>query len=120
MSQRATPHAVVERYFQAMRAGAAAEGPLMALFAEDARYTEPFTGTVRTHVGRAEIRRCFVTSWADPPRDLELTVDRIDVDGTHATAEWTCTSPTFDAPVRGRDEYEIVDGEITALTVVFL
>ncbi len=116
----ADARAVIERYFHAMRAGAAAQAELMALFAADARYTEPFTGVPRTHAGIAEIRACFIESWKAPPQDLQLTIDRIDVEGAHASAEWTCTSPAFPGPVRGRDEYEIADGKIPSLLVTFV
>ncbi|MCH9682260.1 MAG: nuclear transport factor 2 family protein [Deltaproteobacteria bacterium] len=114
-----SPHQVVDRYFQAMRAGSAAEHELMALFAEDARYTEPFTGQARTHEGQAAIRRCFVDAWRNPPVDLELVVDRVDVDGDRVQARWTCHSPSFPGPVSGRDAYVIRDGKIAQLVVTF-
>ena len=91
----------------------------MALFAEDAVYTEPFAGKPRTHRGHAAIRRCFVEAWQNPPPDLTLTVDRVDIDAEHVTALWTCASPAFAQPVRGRDAYEIVDGQIRSLVVSF-
>lgn len=103
-----------------MRAGASAKAELLALFADDAQYTEPFTGTQRTHRGIGAIARCFERSWTEAPPELELEVHRVDVDGRRASADWTCRSPAFDGPVSGRDEYEIVDGKIVALTVRFV
>ena len=42
----------VERYFAAMQRGAEAEDEMMALFSDNATYTEPFGGQMRTSVGR--------------------------------------------------------------------
>lgn len=117
MPDAPSPRQVVDRYFHAMRAGAAAEDELMALFAADAIYTEPFTGSSRTHHGHDAIRRCFQEAWLNPPPDLQLTVDRVDLDGARVQARWTCTSPAFPAPVAGRDSYRIVEGKIAELTV---
>ena len=33
----------------------------------------------------------------NPPPDLKLTVDRVDLDGPRVQARWTCTSPAFEA-----------------------
>lgn len=92
----------------------------MALFADDAVYTEPFTGRSRTHHGLAAIRQCFLESWRSPPPDLKLRVDRVDLDGERVQALWTCTSPAFDGPVQGRDAYVVRDGKIAQLTVTLL
>ncbi len=115
-----SPRAVVDRYFHAMRAGSAAEAELMALFHDDAVYVEPFTGRPRTHQGHVAIRRCFVEAWRDPPADLELCVDRVDLDGERVLAQWTCASPSFPGPVQGRDTYVIRDGKIARLEVTLL
>lgn len=36
---------------------------MMALFAEQARYSEPYSGKVLTHEGRAAIRQTFLQGW---------------------------------------------------------
>ncbi|MEM9458942.1 MAG: nuclear transport factor 2 family protein [Myxococcota bacterium] len=120
MPDAPSPRQVVDRYFHAMRAGSAAETELMALFAEDAVYTEPFTGRTRTHRGRPAIRRCFIESWRNPPPNLELRVDRVDLDGERVQAHWTCTSPAFDGPVHGHDAYVVREGKIAQLTVTLM
>lgn len=120
MPDAPSPRIVVDRYFQAMRAGSAAEEDLMALFRDDAVYTEPFTGRSRTHQGLDAIRRCFREAWLSPPEDLELRVDRVDLDGERVEARWTCTSPVFPAPVKGRDAYLIQDGKIARLEVTLV
>lgn len=115
-----TPTTVVNAYFEAMARGSDAADDLFALFAKDAVYTEPFTGTVRRHEGQAAIEQCFTTSWENAPPDLVLTVDRIDVDGDTVVSEWTCTSPAFPGPMRGTDRCVVRAGRIAELEVRFL
>ena len=109
---------VVERMFKAMQAGLEAEDDMMALFADDAVFIEPFSGQPRTHEGKAAIRNCFIDMWNEPGPDVALTVDRIDLDGEKISAEWTCTSPAFVEPMRGVDKFCIEDGLIQYLEVV--
>ena len=108
---------LIERYFTAMRRGAAAEAELMELFAPDAVYIEPFTGENDPWVGREAVRTALRRGWEEPLPDLELDVQRIDIRQDGATAEWTCTSPALPGPIAGRDEYTISDGQITRLVV---
>ena len=109
---------VVERMFKAMQTGLAAEKDMMALFADEAVFTEPFSGAPRTHNGKEAIRASFVEMWSDPGPDMELTVGRVDMDGDTIRAEWTCTSPAFSEPMRGHDLFCIKDGLIQNLEVV--
>ena len=113
-----TDRSVVERYFAAMRRGAAAEDEMMALFSDDAVYIEPFTGEVRTSTGRDEIRATLRAGWEVPLPDMELEVHRIDIHASGATSAWTCRSPALPGPVTGEDRYTIVDGKITRLEVI--
>jgi ketosteroid isomerase-like protein len=104
---------LVERYFRAMQRGPDGEDDLVALFAEDAVYVEPFTGG--THEGRDAIRAWLNGSRADAPPDLRLTVERVDVAGDTVEAHWTCESPAFARPATGRDRFTIRDGRIARL-----
>ena len=112
---------VVQQYFDAMKAGPAEAETLLRLFADDAVYVEPFSGVAEgkahTHVGRDDIEACFRSSWERTPPDLALEVNRIDVDGDVVRSEWTCTSPAFEAPVRGKDVCTVVGGRIQRLEV---
>lgn len=114
------PREVVERYFQAMRQGADAAEALFELFADDAVYTEPFSGSPQTFRGRDAIEARLRAGWAETPPDLVLQVDRIDVEGQVVTSHWTCTSPAFPAPVKGRDVCTVRDGRIHHLDVRIL
>ena len=71
---------VVEDLFRAMQAGPGGENAMMALFADDAVFVEPFSGQPQTHTGTAAIRQSFRDQWKDPLPDLELTLDRVDLD----------------------------------------
>jgi ketosteroid isomerase-like protein len=106
---------VVERYFKAMQRGPDGEDELVALFAEDAVYIEPFGGDQQPHVGTAEIRAWLRASWDDTPPELVLRVDRVLVDGDRVHADWTCTSPALPEPLRGVDHYTIRGGRIVRL-----
>jgi len=103
MSQN--PTEIVQSYFEAMKAGPDAAEALFALFADDAVYVEPFSGTEQTYEGRPAIEACLRGGWGHTPRDLELTVSRIDVDGDVVRSEWVCTSCALrerDDPLRRR------------------
>jgi ketosteroid isomerase-like protein len=104
---------LLERYFRAMQRGPEGEEELIALFADDAIYVEPFGG--RTHFGREAIREWLRSSWADQPPGIRLTVERVDVIEEVVEASWTCESDIFDAPARGRDRFTIRDGKISRL-----
>ncbi len=109
---------VVEAMFKAMQAGASGERDMMALFSDDAVFIEPFTGTPITHTGKSAIRESFLGMWKEPAPDLKLMVDRVDLDGDHIRADWTCTSPVFPSPMRGHDLFTIADGKITRLEII--
>jgi ketosteroid isomerase-like protein len=112
-------HPLVERYFRAMQRGQEGEEELVALFAEDAVYVEPFSDEQAPHVGRAEIQVWLHASWDRSPPELTLRVDRVRVDGDLVEADWTCTSPALPAPIEGVDRYTIRDGRIARLETRF-
>ncbi len=115
-----TERDLIDRYFAAMRRGAEAEDDMMALFADDAVYVEPFSGTVRRSEGLEAIRATLREGWEFPLPDLKLTVDEIVVEPGAAVSQWTCESPALPAPIRGRDHYTVKNGKITKLEVEFL
>lgn len=108
---------IVERYFAAMRRGAAAEEDMMALFSDDAVYVEPFTGESDPWVGKESVREALRRGWEQPLPDLELSVERIEIREGGATSAWVCRSSALPAPVQGEDLYTIADGKITRLEV---
>ena len=92
---------------------------MMSLFTEGAVFVEPFAGETRTHEGIPAIREAFMDMWKEPPPpDMELKLLRADRDDNFVRADWTCTSPVFEAPMNGYDLFTIEDGKIARLEVV--
>ena len=98
---------LVDRYYAAMRVGAAAEAEMLSLFTDDAVYSEPFSGSTDPAVGVDAIRDRMRAGWAQPLPEMELDMLTIEVDGARATCTWECRSSVFPAPVRGQDVYTL-------------
>ncbi len=120
MSKHATPDAVIELYFSAMRRGPDGLDALVALFHDDAEYTEPFDGKTRTHRGKAAIEEMLNASMAQRPPSLQLHLHQVNTAGNRADVQWSCESPAFPAPIHGRDHYVVEDGKIRSLTTSIL
>ena len=112
------PNELVQLYIQAMECQD--KETLLDLFAEDAAYIEPFAGSPQTHQGKGEIRAWMDLQPEFRPDDLRITLDKLDVEQDKATADWTCISSVFPAPMRGRDFYTIRDGKIARLETTML
>jgi uncharacterized protein (TIGR02246 family) len=109
---------LVEDMLKAMQAGPPAEEELLNLFTEDAVLVEPFTGRVQTHTGKAAIRASMQEMAKTRAPDLTLRLDRVDLDGDHLRAEWTCRSAMMPGPMRGIDLVTVRDGRIGKLEIV--
>ncbi len=118
MSVMAVHRRVIENLYKAMQAGPAGENEALALFAKDAVFIENFGGSPKTHPGIAAIRAAFQKWNEDPPPDVRLELDRVDLDGGRVRAEWTCYSSVFSEPMRGIDHFTIEHGKIRCLEVV--
>ena len=119
MSVNAQQRTVVEQLFRAMQAGPSGEEAMLDLFAEGAVLIEPFAGEPQTHTGKSAIRQSFRDQWQNPVPDLRLALDRVDLDGRHVRAEWTCTSPVFPTPMRGYDIFTLdAAGQIERLEII--
>ncbi len=117
MSVPENDRAIVESYARAMQAGQAGAADLVALFADDAVYMEPWS-TMTSHteiVGRASIAAWFTESLAKMPADFTLTINRLDLEGDTVRSDWTCTSAVFPGPMQGHDLFTIRDGKIARL-----
>jgi SnoaL-like protein len=111
-------HALVHGYVRAMQQGAAGHDMLLSLFHDDGEYIESFSGQPQAHHGRAAIGAWLAESRQHQPPDIAITVDRIDIDGDHIRAAWTCDSSAFTAPARGIDTYLVRAGRIQRLETV--
>lgn len=110
----------IDRFFRAMQAGATSEAAMMALFAEDAEYSEPFSGKTQTHQGKAAIRRAFVQGWKHPLPSMRLEVDRVDLDDQTIRVDWTCHSPALPGGKgQGTNEFSLSGGLIRRLITKF-
>jgi hypothetical protein len=96
-----------------MQRGPEGEDELVALFAEDATYVEPFSGG--EHHGRDAIRAWLRGSWEGQPPGLRITVERLEVIEEVVEATWVCESDAFARPARGRDRFTIRNGQIARL-----
>jgi len=111
-----TDENVVQRFFAAMQTGASTEREMMALFSDDAVYVEPFGGVVRTHRGKAAVRRAMHDGWRAPLSEMRIQVDRIQMRDDEIVADWTCFSPALpDGEGSGRNVFTIRDGLIVRL-----
>ena len=100
----------LDRYYDAMRRGRAAEDQLVELFTDDGVYSTDLLGKRTEVVGRPAIRHWLSRSWEQSPPEMELSVDEVVVEEGSATVRWTCTSPVFHGPMRGTDRFEL-EGE---------
>jgi hypothetical protein len=108
---------LIDGYYAAMRRGPEAEADMMALFADDIVYIEPFTSPDEPAVGIAAVRARLRAGWDTPLPDMELDVLAIDIQGHTATTRWECRSPALATPARGTDTYTFAGGRITRLVV---
>lgn len=111
---------LIAEYYAAMRIGAEAEDSIMALFTEDAVYSDPFGDTTDRAEGIDAIRDRFAAGWSFNPPDLVLDVLTVEIDGNRASATWECRSTAFPQPMQGRDEYRFRNGRIAELHVQLL
>ena len=75
-------------------------------------------GRPSVHRGEAAIRAFFGESFNGPlGHDVQLTLDRLDVDGDRLRSDWTCSMPMFPRPMHGFDLYSIENGRIKRLEV---
>jgi hypothetical protein len=104
-----------------MQTGAVAEAAMMALFAPQAVYIEPFSGEVRTHRGKEAIRDVLREGWSRPLPDIRIEVDTVDIAGEKVTSQWTCYSPGIPGGKgSGVNTFVLKDGLIVRLQTRFI
>lgn len=106
----------ITNFFLAMQAGPPGLDLLKSLFAEDAVYSEPFSGQTEPHRGAEAIAAAFAASRSEDFDDAVITLDAVDVAGETITVEWTCISAAIPGGRgSGRNVFTLEDGRITAL-----
>jgi SnoaL-like domain len=115
MNEKILPQPVTQ-FFRAMQAGATSEAEMMALFAERAEYSEPFSGQMLNHVGREAIRQTFLQGWRHPLPDMRLEIERFDLSQTGVRVDWTCHSPALPGGKgQGTNVFTLDAGQIVRL-----
>jgi hypothetical protein len=119
MSVTSQDREVVQGMFDAMQMGLAGEDKMVALFADDAKMTDPFEmGQPSVSIGKEAIRQRFIGIWSgDGPHDLAVTVDQIDASEGKLVVQWTCRSAAFLTPMHGVDYFTVRDGLIHELAM---
>lgn len=107
----------IANFFTAMQAGRAGAALLATLFAEDAVYVEPFSGTPQRHVGKAAIMAAMARGWDHPLPEMHICIDRAESVGDTIRIDWTCLSPGLPGGRgRGTNRYRMrADGRIAEL-----
>lgn len=112
--------AEISNFFLAMQAGKPARERMATLFAEDAVYVEPFSGSEQTHQGREAIIGTMAQGWEQPLPEMSIAIDRVETGSGRVSVAWTCYSPALPGGKgSGVNEFELADGQITKLVTRF-
>ena len=107
----------ITNFFLAMQAGPPGETLLGALFADNAEYSEPFSGQSEPHQGRAAILAAFAGSRTDEFDDAVIELGSVDVSNDTITVAWTCYSKAIPGGRgSGKNIFKLQDGLIVSLT----
>jgi len=82
----------ITNFFLAMQAGPHGLDLLRSMFAEDAEYSEPFSGRPTSHRGPDAIIAAFAASRSDAFDDAVINLGAIEVEGETIRVRWTCIS----------------------------
>ncbi|WP_170416116.1 nuclear transport factor 2 family protein [Ruegeria atlantica] len=106
----------ISNFFLAMQAGPHGLDMLATMFAEDATYSEPFSGQTEPHKGRKAIISAFDASRSDAFDDAVINLSAVDVQGETVTVQWTCISQAIPGGRgSGTNVFQLKDGLITSL-----
>ena len=112
---------LIEETSRAMQLGPAGESTILALFADDAEWVEPYTGQRRTHSGKGAIRAALRQMWTQPsPPGFAITTDRMDVEGQSVKVEWTCSCDGIPQLMRGYSLYSISPENLISRLELFI
>lgn len=106
----------ITNFFLAMQAGPSGLDLLGTLFADDAEYIEPFSGSAEPHRGRSAILRAFDASRSDNFDDAVITLGAVEVSGEVITVHWTCISKAIPGGQgSGTNVFHLSNGKIVLL-----
>jgi hypothetical protein len=106
----------ITNFFLAMQAGPPGLDLLKTMFAQDAEYTEPFSGQAAPHKGRDAIIAAFANSRSSNFDDAVINLGAVEVAGETITVRWTCISQAIPGGQgSGTNVFRLNAGEITSL-----
>jgi hypothetical protein len=106
----------IANFFLAMQAGPSGADLLGSLFAEEAVYSEPFSGLAEPHRGRNAILAAFAASRTDDFDDAVINLGAVEVDGETITVKWTCYSQAIPGGSgSGKNVFTLSGGKIVSL-----
>ncbi|MEM9630640.1 MAG: nuclear transport factor 2 family protein [Pseudomonadota bacterium] len=106
----------ISNFFLAMQAGPSGLEVLGSIFAQDAEYSEPFSGQTGPHKGRKAILEAFAASRTDAFDDAVINLSSVEVSGETITVKWTCYSQAIPGGSgSGTNVFKVAAGQITSL-----
>ena len=106
----------ITNFFLAMQAGPSGATLLEELFAEDATYSEPFSGASEPHQGREAILAAFSGSRSDDFDDAVINLGSVEVNDEVITVGWTCYSKAIPGGQgSGKNVFTLRGGKIVSL-----
>lgn len=106
----------ISNFFLAMQAGPPGLEMLRGMFAEDAEYSEPFSGQDEPHRGPDAIIAAFAASRTDAFDDAVIELGAVAVEGDTIRVQWTCISQAIPGGRgSGTNLFRMRDGKIASL-----
>jgi len=106
----------ITNFFLAMQAGPHGLGALASIFAEDATYSEPFSGRTEPHKGPKAIVAAFDASRSSAFDDAVINLSAVEVSGETITVSWICISQAISGGRgSGTNIFQLKGGLITSL-----
>lgn len=106
----------IANFFLAMQAGPSGAELLGSIFADDAVYSEPFSGQSEPHRGRDAILAAFAASRSDDFDDAVITLGAVEIEDDRITVKWTCYSRAIPGGSgSGTNVFTIAGGKVVSL-----
>lgn len=106
----------IANFFLAMQAGPSGAEILGSFFADDAVYSEPFSGQSKPHRGRDAILAAFAASRSEDFSDAVINLGAVEVEAETITVKWTCYSQAIPGGSgSGTNVFTVSNGKIVSL-----
>ncbi|WP_434050677.1 MAG: nuclear transport factor 2 family protein [Roseibium sp.] len=106
----------IANFFLAMQAVPSGTDLLGSIFADDAIYSEPFSGQSEPHRGRDAILAAFAASRSEDFDDAVINLVAVEIEGNTITVKWTCYSRAIPGGSgSGTNIFTVSDGKVVSL-----